>query len=130
MDVVSSKHESRVLAQSRNAPALARHFVTSTLDTWGVREAFADVPLVTSELVTNAVLHAVSDVDVSLDLNPVRLRLEVSDLSDDPPVIGDIEEARNGGWGLHIVALLASRWGLESRAHGKTVWCEVANPAA
>jgi anti-sigma regulatory factor (Ser/Thr protein kinase) len=130
MEVFPSKHESRVLAQSRNAPSLARRFVTSTLDTWGVREAFADVPLVTSELVTNAVCHAASDVDVSLDLNPDRLRLEVSDSSDEPPLMGDIRDARDGGWGLHIVALLASQWGLESREHGKTVWCEVANPAA
>jgi anti-sigma regulatory factor (Ser/Thr protein kinase) len=128
MDVC--RHESRVLAQSRNAPALARRFVTATLDTWGVREAFADVPLVTSELVTNAVRHAASDVDVSLDLTPDRLRLEVSDLSDQPPVMGDIEAARDGGWGLHIVASLASQWGLESHTHGKTVWCELANTVA
>lgn len=130
MDMSSPKHESRVLARSQNAPALARRFVMTTLDTWGVGETFADVALVTSELVTNAVRHAGSDVDVSLDLTRERLRLEVSDLSHQPPVLRDLEAALDGGWGLHIVALLASRWGLESRAHGKTVWCEVANPAA
>lgn len=97
---------------------------------WGVDETFADVPLVISELVTNAVRHAASDVDVSLDLTPDRLRIEVSDLSHDPPVLGDIDAARDGGWGLHIVSSLASRWGLESRVHGKTVWCELENPAA
>ena len=129
MERSSSKHESRVLSQSRHAPALARRFVTSTLDTWGVGEKFADLPLVTSELVTNAVRHAGSDVDVTLDLTPDRLRLEVSDCSGEPPVKGDLEAARDGGWGLHIVTLLASKWGLESRANGKTVWCEVASPA-
>jgi anti-sigma regulatory factor (Ser/Thr protein kinase) len=128
MEIASSRHASRVLAQSRNAPALARQFVRATLDTWGVGDAFADVPLVTSELVTNAVRHASSDVDVTLDLTPDRLRLEVSDCSDEPPVIGDIDAPRNGGWGLHIVAMIASQWGLESRANGKTVWCEVAIP--
>ena len=128
MDSSPIKHESRVLGQSRNAPALARHFVTSTLDTWGVGEAFADLPLVTSELVTNAVQHAGTDVDVTLDLMPDRLRLEVSDCSQQPPVMGDIGEARDGGWGLHIIAALASRWGLEARRDGKTVWCEVVRP--
>jgi anti-sigma regulatory factor (Ser/Thr protein kinase) len=129
MDAFATRHESRALAQSQNAPSLARRFVSSTLDTWGVGEAFADVPLVTSELVTNAVQHAGSAVDVTLDLTPERLRLEVSDCSEQPPVLGDVADAHNGGWGLHIVALLASRWGLESRADGKTVWCEVAAPA-
>ena len=104
--------------------------MTTTLDTWGVGERFADLPLVTSELVTNAVRHAGSDVDVSLDLTAERLRLEVSDRSKQPPILGDPSAARDGGRGLHIVARLASRWGLESRAHGKTVWCEVADPAA
>jgi anti-sigma regulatory factor (Ser/Thr protein kinase) len=125
METCPNKHESTLLAQSRNAPALARRFVSSTLDTWGVGDTFADVPLVTSELVTNAVRHAGSDVDVSLDLDAHRLRLEVSDCSAQPPVLNDLDAARDGGWGMHIVALLASQWGLEARANGKTVWCEV-----
>ena len=129
MERFSSKHESRVLAQASTAPAMARRFVSSTLDAWGLGDVCADMPLVTSELVTNAVRHAGSDVDVSLDLTKDRLRLEVSDCSAQPPVMRDAGHAPDGGWGMQIVSLLASQWGLESRANGKTVWCEVDLPA-
>src|SRR3954453_9376535 len=125
MERSSRKHESRVLAQATNAQAMARRFVSSTLDAWGIGDVCGDMPLVTSELVTNAGRHAGSSVDVSLGLTGDRLRLEVSDCSAQPPVVRDAEQARDGGWGMHIVSLLASKWGLESRANGKTVWCEL-----
>jgi anti-sigma regulatory factor (Ser/Thr protein kinase) len=123
-------HDSCLLEPSKSAPARARRFVSSTLATWGVAGDYADVPLVTSELVTNAVRHAEGDVGVSLDLNPDRVRLEVSDLSQRLPVMRARDSAHIGGWGMHIIDRLASRWGLEPRAGGKTVWCEVEHPAA
>jgi anti-sigma regulatory factor (Ser/Thr protein kinase) len=130
IDAHSFRHDSCLLQPSTSAPARARRFVSTRLASWGVAADFADVPLVTSELVTNAVRHAEGDVGVSLDLNPARVRLEVSDLSLDTPVMREIDTARTGGWGMHIVERLASRWGLEPRADGKTVWCEVERPAA
>ena len=130
MDTSPIKHESRALTQSRDAPALARRFVTSTLDTWGVAEAFADVPLVTSELVTNTVQHAGTDVDVTLDLTPDRLRLEVSDCSQRPPVMGDIDARTTADGASTSSRRSRARWGLEARSNGKTVWCEVAAPGA
>ena len=92
---------------------------------WGVTDGFADAPLVMSELVTNAVRHAGSEMVVTATLQPDRLRLEVSDLSADLPVMGELAAARDGGWGLHIVEHLATTWGLETSAGGKSVWCEV-----
>jgi anti-sigma regulatory factor (Ser/Thr protein kinase) len=90
-----------------------------------VRDTFADVPLLASELVTNAVRHANGDVALSLQLDNDRMRVSVSDSSDELPVMGDLESAREGGWGLHIVDRLAASWGLEADSDGKTVWCEV-----
>jgi anti-sigma regulatory factor (Ser/Thr protein kinase) len=104
---------------------MARGFVSSTLSSWAVGDAFADVPLLASELVTNAVRHAEGDVGLSLRLEPGRVRVAVTDASDALPVISDLDTARTGGWGLHIVERLASRWGLEPQPDGKTVWCEV-----
>ena len=130
MDASSPKRESCLLPPTSAAPALARRFVETALTNWGVFEAFGDVPLLTSELVTNAVRHAASDVEISIDLGPDRVRVEVQDLSERPPVKGDLAAARDGGWGLHIVERLATRWGLEPHEGGKTVWYEVALPTS
>lgn len=119
-----------VFEPSATAPALAREFVSATLTDWGVAEAFPDGPLLASELVTNAVRHARSNVDVAISLEEQRMRVEVVDRSELLPVLGDIDRARTGGWGLHIVDRLATRWGLEPHVGGKVVWCEVDTPNA
>jgi anti-sigma regulatory factor (Ser/Thr protein kinase) len=125
MDAHAIQREACVLPRSMTAPALARGFVASTLTSWAVRDTFADVPLLASELVTNAVRHANGDVALSLQLDRDRMRVSVRDNSDAPPVMGDLATAHDGGWGLHIVDQLASSWGLETDSEGKTVWCEV-----
>ncbi len=83
------------------------------------------MPLITSELVTNAVRHAETSVTVSVDLAAERVRVEVRDLSEQLPVKADVTAAHDGGWGLHIVERLSSRWGHVPHGGGKTVWCEV-----
>jgi anti-sigma regulatory factor (Ser/Thr protein kinase) len=125
MDAQAIQREACVLPRSMTAPALARGFVTSTLTSWAVRDTFADVPLLASELVTNAVRHANGDVALSLQLDHNRMRVSVRDSSDALPIMGDLGTAHDGGWGLHIVDQLASSWGLETECGGKTVWCEV-----
>jgi anti-sigma regulatory factor (Ser/Thr protein kinase) len=126
MDATSPKRESCLLVRSPAAPGVARRFVGSALANWGVSDVFGDVPLLTSELVTNAVEHAASDVEVSVDLGSGRVRVEVRDSSEQLPMKADLATAREGGWGLHIVERLATRWGLDPYQGGKTVWCEVA----
>jgi anti-sigma regulatory factor (Ser/Thr protein kinase) len=100
--------------------------VATTLRTWGVQERFPDVELLSSELVTNAVRHAHGNVEVAIDLTGDCVRLEVRDLSEQLPVLRPLESAREGGWGLHIVGRIATRWGLEQRTGEKTIWCEIA----
>lgn len=125
MDAHITQRETCVLPRSTTAPAIARGFVSSTLASWEVRDTFADVPLLASELVTNAVRHSNGEVALSLRLDRDRVRLAVRDSSDEMPIMGDLDAAREGGWGLHIVDRLASSWGLETDGDGKTVWCEV-----
>ena len=125
MNAQMIQRESCVLPRSMTAPALARGFVSSTLASWEVRDTFADVALLASELVTNAVRHANGDVALSLRLDRDRVRVAVRDSSDVKPIMGDLADAHDGGWGLHIVDRLASSWGLETDDYGKTVWCEV-----
>ncbi|WP_370740857.1 ATP-binding protein [Streptomyces sp. Ncost-T10-10d] len=63
-----------------------RGFVQERLSDWGLAHMSTDLVLITSELVTNALIHAGSDVDVRLRVSGDRVRLEVRDFGSDPPV--------------------------------------------
>ncbi|EYR63217.1 hypothetical protein N866_02215 [Actinotalea ferrariae CF5-4] len=90
------------------------------------------VLLAVSELVTNAALHAGTDmvlqvchVEDSEDGGPVRV--EVWDASSAVPVLG--RPGTVGGRGLALVALISSDWGsAPTESGGKRVWCEIAAP--
>jgi anti-sigma regulatory factor (Ser/Thr protein kinase) len=127
MDATHTERDSCVLRPTVAAPAVAREFVASKLHTWGIEQAFPDVGLLTSELVTNAIRHAEGDVELAIDhAKGDCVRIEVRDLSERLPIMRPLETAREGGWGLHIVGSIATRWGLEQRTGEKTIWCEIA----
>lgn len=103
--------------------SLARSFVSEALA--GVDDECRDVAvLLTSELVTNAILHARTPVEVALVRDGADLVVRVADRKADGPTLvpqgrsGD----RTGGRGLALVADLAERWGTETYTGGKTVW--------
>jgi anti-sigma regulatory factor (Ser/Thr protein kinase) len=85
--------------------------------------------LLTSELVTNAVVHTDSvGVDVHAHCDGARLRVSVDDGAMTPvkPVRdGGAEPRAGGGRGLWLVEVLAARWGCEAQPDGKRVWFEV-----
>ncbi len=82
--------------------------------------------MLTSELVTNAVLHGRSPVTVTTALHDGLLRVEVSDDNSRHPQLQHSDDSTLDGRGLHIVALLAARWGVTDEPFGKTVWFELA----
>jgi len=90
----------------------------------------ADVLLLVTELVTNAVRHAgvgpEQPVRVGLRRLPQRVRVEVTDPGSGfarvhPRANGD----ESGGWGLLLVDRIADRWGAWPTASGTCVWFEV-----
>jgi anti-sigma regulatory factor (Ser/Thr protein kinase) len=85
--------------------------------------------LLTSELVTNVVVHTDSvGVDVRAHCDGARLRVCVDDATMTPlkPVRRDGPEPPAGrGRGLWLVEALAARWGCEALPDGKRVWFEV-----
>ncbi len=83
--------------------------------------------LLTSELVTNAVIHGRSPVTVTTVLNDGLLRVEVSDDNSRHPELRLTDDRALDGRGMHIVALLATRWGVTDQPLGKTVWFELAS---
>lgn len=105
---------------------VARHFVCATLASWDCRHLVDTVMLLANELVTNAVLHARSDVELVLHRHDHILRVEVVDASPVAPVRRDYGEGEaTTGRGLALLETLAAVWGVEARRPGKSVWFEV-----
>jgi anti-sigma regulatory factor (Ser/Thr protein kinase) len=101
----------------------ARNFVTGLLRRWR-REDLAEVAvLLTSEVVTNAVLHARTDLVLTVRMDGSRLRVSVRDdeVSPPRPRTPDAE----GGRGLALVESLARSWGTSPHGRGKAVWFEL-----
>lgn len=88
---------------------------------WRLRDA--DVSLVVSELLSNALQHAGGLVGLVLVFDARRLRIMVSDGSHDLPVL---RSNPAGGWGLVIVDRLADAWGVAPYRNGKQVWADLA----
>jgi anti-sigma regulatory factor (Ser/Thr protein kinase) len=118
------------LPPSPSSARRAREALRRHLDEWGEDEARDAALLLVSELVTNAVLHARSEVTVHLDVTPERLRVRVDDASPEPPVRRGGRADLPGGRGLQLLDALAKGWGVLSGGSGKTVWFEIdAHPA-
>ena len=111
-------------AEPRSASA-ARKFVRDVLTEWEEREVADIVELLISELVTNAILHAGSAVDVSVQRRSGRLRAEVADGSDKRPVARGHDDTSTTGRGLELIEALATAWGVTPSAAGKVIWFEV-----
>ena len=104
----------------------ARRFVGSTLVGWGSDDVADAARLLVSELVTNAVLHARTDVEVVVKLRRKGVRVEVRDGSPATPTVRHYDDEAMTGRGIALVDQLANRWGVDTRNSGKTVWFELA----
>ncbi len=116
------------------AAAAARRFVRDTLRTWqvagrstGPGELVDDAVLLTSELVTNAVVHAGTPVQVTCRLAAGAVEVVVLDrhpvqLIPDPQLGEITEEERTSGRGLMLPSELASSWGVTYARTAKAVW--------
>src|SRR4051795_9891616 len=88
----------------------ARRFVLSALSDWGLDILRDTAALLTSELVTNSVLHARTDVEVSIRRLDDGVAIEVSDGSRRSPVRRmQIDEATTGR-GVELLEQLAAQW--------------------
>lgn len=106
----------------------ARRFVASTLDGLTAVEVIDVAVLLTSELVTNAVVHAGSWVEVAVSTPDAAVRVAVSDESDARPLLEATNDLREGGRGLALVGRLADAWDVTATGRGKTVWFSVRAP--
>ncbi|MCW2644488.1 MAG: hypothetical protein JWP07_597 [Pseudonocardiales bacterium] len=107
--------------------AVARDFVATTCTSNGVpAEVSETATLLVSELVTNVVVHARTEIAMHIRPEGQRLRVEVMDR--DPA--GQVQllapdPTAQSGRGVHLVSVLADDWGITSQVTGKTVWFEL-----
>jgi anti-sigma regulatory factor (Ser/Thr protein kinase) len=88
-------------------------------------EIRARLATLTSEIVTNAVLHARTSFMVSVTRSPSRIRVAVADRNGQLALRKAYGPTSPTGRGLHIVEAMADRWGVDKSADGKTVWFEI-----
>jgi two-component sensor histidine kinase len=110
--------------------ALVRHSIAADLAAHAVLpSSIADVVLVASELVGNAVVHATpgshDELDVDWDIYGTSVMIRVSDAGPEVPRPRISGPTEPGGRGLSIVAALALDWGFAPSPIGKQVWARV-----
>lgn len=93
---------------------------------WNLDCAVEPAQLLTSELVTNAVLHAGTEVQVVVEAHGQTVHVEVIDLTRRQPVArftpyDDLQTGR----GLTLLDSVATSWGVNPLERGKSVWFDL-----
>ncbi len=113
----------RAFRAERSEIRLARQFVVQVAEVVG--RVADDLALVTSELATNAVLHARSPFVIRVVLSTRSVRVLVRDQDPARPALRSSAPTDLGGRGMEIVETVASNWGVDADRSGKWVWAEV-----
>ncbi len=134
---VDDEHENLVATAAFQpepaAAAAARRFVRETLNSWQLPcrdDLVSDAVLLTSELVTNAVVHAGTGIQVVCRLDRASVEVSVLDrhparMIPDPPS-GSARSDRPSGRGLLLPGALSSSWGVAYGPAAKVVWFRLA----
>ncbi|WP_215449297.1 SpoIIE family protein phosphatase [Streptomyces sp. ATCC 21386] len=131
--VITARAAASFAAVSRSV-ATARSFVRDTLQGWGFADIVDDAVVLTSELVTNAVVHAGTSADVLCLRAEDGVRIEVADRYPEREIplqgshINMGSPDREGGRGLQLCAAMATRWGVEYTSTHKQVWFQLDLP--
>ena len=124
---MTATYASLTLPADPRSPGAAREFVEETLRSWGLVAALNDAKLLTSELVTNAVLHARTSLTLVLAKDDERdvVRVSVHDESATVPRRRAYSPLATTGRGLNMVGAASQAHGVERSANGKAVWFEI-----
>jgi anti-sigma regulatory factor (Ser/Thr protein kinase) len=119
------------LPYSSTGAQTARRFVADALVGLSRADLADDASILVSELVTNAVIHARTEMTLSLEPCRDGLRVAVSDGSSVLPRWAPHLATATSGRGLLLVERLSKRWGAELlEGGGKLVWAEIEEPSS
>ena len=113
-----------ILSTAVHSAAEAHDWVKGALNECG-EALIATALLLTSELVTNAMVHGAPPVELAVSTGPDLLRVAVTDAGAGRPIMLKPGSSDIHGRGLAIVGALADIWGVTERHGGKTVWFSI-----
>lgn len=116
------------LPASPASPASARRFVADVLWRHSFSSACIETAvLLTSEVVTNAVVHAQTEIDVLVAVRAPSVRIAVRDQGPGLPVVRKGDAGDAVGLGLTLVRGMAEDWGVVQHddLDSKWVWFEL-----
>ncbi|KOU63761.1 phosphatase [Streptomyces sp. MMG1533] len=109
--------------------AVARQQLRELLHDWPSPDQIDSAVLLLSEMLTNVLVHTDADAlllaEVRGEAGGRRMRVEVTDTSDDLPHKRRPGELASSGRGLVLIELLADAWGVDPRGEGKSIWFEL-----
>lgn len=124
----------RLPGQYESLTAVGASFLTLTLVEWGLGLLTDALSLAASEVLTNAVLHARTPIEVAMHLSE---QLVVSVHDESPPWLTEPTDAAQtalpdwdseGGRGLPLIEAVTDAWGVRPEPPGKTVWFSLLPP--
>ena len=113
--------EARLPPQPSSVAESRRH-VRAFLEDTGRTDLLEPALLLVSEIVTNALLHAGTEVDLAGHIEGDSVRLEVGDGSTHLPSRRRYAPTSGTGRGLLMLESMVDDWGVTRREHGKVVW--------
>jgi len=128
--VALSRSATMLVPAEPTGPSRVRQWMTARLREWSVPEPVIGAAILcTSELTTNALLHAGTPAQVHIDLSAERLLVSVADTG----TRGSVTRARTDalssrGRGLGLIEELSDTWGTDPTVRGSTVWFEMLIP--
>lgn len=109
----------------------ARRLVRQALAEVGDSNAAYDAELAVSELVTNAILHAATPIELTVEITGSWITISVHDQHPRLPMQRHWDATATTGRGLGLVASLSDAFGIDPRPpSGKSVWFRLARGAA
>jgi anti-sigma regulatory factor (Ser/Thr protein kinase) len=113
------------LAPTPESVGAARRMLRETLSTWGLPVLEYAAAQALTEIATNAVIHARTAFNVTLQWADDVLKVCVEDESPRLPVQRSYAVDATTGRGLSLVDRLCRSWGVQRTETGKQVWFEV-----
>jgi len=111
--------------------AAARRAVREVLTTAGRSEWVEAAELACTEVVSNVVLHAHTDLELTIEVFAAAARVQVRDFSPLLPLQRDYNEQATTGRGMALVAAVTAEHGIaDIGPDGKTVWFTIAGAPA